>query len=132
MVSYITDAIEMGLPEDLVIKEIDGVYKLTGETYHRSRLSLASIYRDILSEKYPNGFCTSSATEIKIFRENIKEKYGDVNLPVNDHALVAAVSRIGVLCGKGCYKLKQKNIFPRNLQIGFTAILRKANLRSSL
>lgn len=49
MVGYVTDAIELGLPEDLVIKEIDGVYKLTGETYHRSRLSLASIYRDILS-----------------------------------------------------------------------------------
>lgn len=85
MVGYVTDAIELGLPEDLVIKEIDGVYKLTGETYHRSRLSLASIYRDILSEKYPNGFCTGSATEIKTFRDNIKEKYGDVNLPVNDH-----------------------------------------------
>lgn len=115
MVSYITDAIEMGLPEDLVIKEIDGLYKLTGETYHRSRLSLASIYRDILSEKYPNGFCTGSATEIKTFRDNIKEKYGDVNLPVNDHALVAAVSRIGVLCGKGCYKLKQKEYISKEL-----------------
>ena len=115
MVGYVTDAIELGLPEDLVIKEIDGVYKLTGETYHRSRLSLASIYRDILLEKYPNGFCTSSATEIKIFRENIKEKYGDVNIPVNDHALVAAVSRIGVLCGKGCYKLKQKEYISNEL-----------------
>lgn len=115
MVGYVTDAIELGLPEDLVIKEIDGVYKLTGETYHRSRLSLASIYRDILSEKYPNGFCTSSAAEIKIFRENIKEKYGDVNIPVNDHALVAAVSRIGVLCGKGCYKLKQKEYISKGL-----------------
>ncbi len=115
MVSYITDAIEMGLPEDLVIKEIDGLYKLTGETYHRSRLSLASIYRDILSEKYPNGFCTGSATEIKTFRDNIKKKYGDVNLPVNDHALVAAVSRIGVLCGKGCYKLKQKEYISKEL-----------------
>jgi len=115
MVGYVTDATELGLPEDLVIKEIDGTYKLTGETYHRSRLSLVSIYRDILSEKYPNGFCTGSATEIKIFRENIKEKYGNVNIPVNDHALAAAVSRIGVLCGKGCYKLKQKDYISKEL-----------------
>lgn len=113
--SYVSDAAELGLPEDLVVKSIEETYRITGDTYHRSRLSLANVYRDILAANYPNGFYTGSAAEIDTFRNYVKEKFGNINLPQNDRALVAAVSRIGMLCGKGRYKLKQKEYIPKDL-----------------
>lgn len=113
--SYVSDAAELGLPEDLVVKSIEETYRITGDTYHRSRLSLVNVYRDILAESYPNGLYTGSAAEINAFRNHVKEKFGNINLPENDHALVAAISRIGMLCGKGCYKLKQKEYISQDL-----------------
>lgn len=113
--SYVSDAAELGLPEDLVVKSIEETYRITGDTYHRSRLSLANVYRDILAANYPNGFYTGSITEINAFRNRVQEKFGNIKLPENDHALVAAVSRIGMLCGKGCYKPKQKEYISQDL-----------------
>lgn len=112
---YISYAVELGLPKDLVTKSITDIFNFTGNTYHRSRLSMKDVYKNILADKYPNGLHTGSPSEMQAFRNCIREKYGDINISENDHALAAAISRICVLCGRSRYKLKQKEYISKGL-----------------
>lgn len=103
------------LPAEMVRTAIADAYMLTGGVYHRSRLSLATIYTATLQDYYPNGFMVYDPVEISLFRERVYEKYGDVKLPTNDRALTARVASICILCDKGKYKLKQKQYMPKSL-----------------
>lgn len=103
------------LPIEMVEIAISESYKLTGEVYHRSRLSLATIYTAILQEYYPNGIKVYDPIEISRFRSLVIDNYGDVKMPENDRALAARITGICILCGKGTYKLKQKQYIPKSL-----------------
>ncbi len=106
---------ECELPETMVEKAIAEAYRQTGDVFHRSRLSLASIYTSILKKYYPNGFRAYVPSEIRQFRELVYTEYGEVQLPTNDRALTARIAGICILCGRGMYKLKQKNYIPKKL-----------------
>lgn len=106
---------ECDLPEQLVRNGISESYKLTGEVYHRSRLSLANIYSEILKKYYPNGIRAYDPEEIARFRNHIHEDYGEVKVPHNNRALTARIAGICILCGRGMYKLKQKEYIPKAL-----------------
>lgn len=112
---YLERAKDDDLPASMVEIAIKEAYKLTGEIYHRSRLSLASIYTTILKEYYPNGIKAYDPDEIYRFRLLVKNHYGNVKLPENNRALTARISGICVLCGKGMYKLRQKSYIPQQL-----------------
>lgn len=96
------------LPSELLLKCIEENYRLTGDTYHRSRLSLAKIYENILKEYYPEGFKAYDCSELNKLRELIEQDYGKINLPESDRALTSRISNICVLCGRGIYKPKQE------------------------
>lgn len=106
---------ENDLPASMVEMAISEAYKLTGEVYHRSRLSLATIYTAIMQEHYPNGIKAYDPAEISRFRKLVLENYGDVRMPENDRALTARIAGICILCGRGMYKLKQKQYIPKSL-----------------
>lgn len=106
---------EADVPLEMLEKAFFDSYRLTGEIYHRYRLSLAAIYERVLDTHYPQGFKAYDAEEIRHFREIVADEYGDVGLPVNDHALTSRVASICILCGKGVYRLKKKDYMPRKL-----------------
>ena len=106
---------EYDLSAELVDKAVSEAYRLSGEVYYKSRLSLALIYTEIIKEFYPNGIDAYDPATIQQFRQQIAEKYGAVKLPENDRALSARIAGICVLCGRGRYRLKQKQYIPKEL-----------------
>lgn len=106
---------ENDLPASMVEMAISEAYRLTGDVYHRSRLSLATIYTAVLQEYYPNGIKAYDPNEISRFRSLVLENYGDVKMPENDRALTARIAGICILCGRGMYRLKQKQYIPKSL-----------------
>ena len=106
---------EYDLPQEMVDKAIAESYKLTGGVYHRTSLSLANIYIEIIKEYYPDGIDAYNPVTIAAFRQQIYDKYGTVKLPVNDRALSARIAGICILCGRGKYRIKQDQYIPKKL-----------------
>lgn len=103
------------IPTEMLEKAFLNAYRLTGTLYHRHRLSLASVYEKILEKYYPDGLKVYDADEIKKFRELVAFEYGDIELPQNNRALSARIASTCVLCGRGIYKLKQKQYISKDL-----------------
>lgn len=106
---------DFDLPEEVAKKAISEVFKLTGDVYHRNRLSRAVIFQEILSEYFQDGIHIHNPEEIALFRDLVHKNYGDVNLSRNDRALAARIADICILCDRGKYRLKQKEYIPRSL-----------------
>lgn len=98
---------EYNLTEEIILAHIDSEYKKTEKLYHRSRLTLQSIYDATLKKYYPEGLWVYGVEDILGFRAHIKNDYGNIILPEKDRALVAQICRAAVLCGRGKYKAKQ-------------------------
>lgn len=103
------------IPTEMLEKAFLNAYRLTGTLYHRHRLSLASIYEKILEKYYPDGLKVYDEDEIEKFRELITSEYGDIELPKNNRALSSRIASTCVLCGRGSYKLKQKQYISKDL-----------------
>lgn len=103
------------IPAEMLERGIKETYRITGEVYHRTRLSLASIYTSIIGEFYPNGIHAYDDNEIARFRQLVFERYGNVKLPENNRALTARIAGICILCDRGTYRLKQKQYISRKL-----------------
>lgn len=100
---------EYNLTEEIICAHINTGYKKTEKLYHRSRLTLQSIYDAVLKKYYPQGIWVYGEKDISEFRMHIKNDYGNITLPENNRALAAQVCRAGILCGRGIYKAKQSN-----------------------
>ncbi len=96
------------IPEDILQRAVELQYRLTGDTYHRSRLSVGLMCEHVLRIYYPDGLHIYDDKEIEAFRNHIYQDYGDVKMSDTNRALVARVSDVGVLCGRGRYKSKQE------------------------
>lgn len=105
---------EYGLTIDLVQRAINDRYTKSGRFYSTSKITLKSIYNTILREFYPNGIHVYDENELLGFRKHVHEIFGDVDLPENNRALTAGLCRDGmtILCGRGKYKLTQKQYIP--------------------
>lgn len=106
---------EYNLTKEIICAHIESEYNKTEKLYHRSRLTLQSIYDAILKKYYPNGLWVYGEKDISDFRRHIKEDYGNIILPENNRALVAQVCRAGILCGRGIYKAKQSKYLSNTL-----------------
>lgn len=106
---------EWELPTEAVEKAVKENYNLTGNTYHRTRLSLTSMYDETLKKFYISGLHIYDPEELRVFRERVKELFGDVKLPQNNRALSARIADICILCGRGKYMPKQKEYLPKEL-----------------
>lgn len=103
------------IPKEMFEKAFFESYRQTGSVYHRSRLSLATICRDILDKYFSDGMHVYDPVDIAKFREFVVADYGDVRLPENDRALTARISGVGILCGRGLYRAKKKQYMPKAL-----------------
>lgn len=103
------------IPKEMFEKAFFESYRQTGSVYHRSRLSLATICRDILDKYFSEGMHVYDSLDVAKFREYVMVDYGNVRLPENDRALIARISRVGILCGRGMYRAKKKQYIPKAL-----------------
>lgn len=106
---------EVDVPAEALTKAFLDTYRITGDVYHRYRLSLATIYERVLEAHYPNGIKAYDEQEILKFRDIVFNEFGDVGLPKNDRALTARISSICMLCGRGIYRLKRSDYLPKEL-----------------
>lgn len=107
MKQLITEAItETHYPEQIVRLMVQKTYQRTGDTFHRSRLSLATVYEEILRKYYPNGIHIDEE-EIRCFRELVQKEYSIDLSDRSFHAISSIIGRVGVLCGRGRYKSKR-------------------------
>lgn len=103
------------MSSEMIEKAFFDTYKLTGNVYHRYKLSLSGIYENILSRHFKNGLRIYDSNEIECFRKLVFEEYGDVGIPQNNRTLIARIIHSCVLCGRGFYKLKQSDYIPKEL-----------------
>lgn len=106
---------EIDAPKELIAKAIVESYSLTGNTYHRARLSLSAMYDGILNKYYPNGIHIYDSEAIAEFRQHVIEEYGFSEMPENDRAISARIAGISILCGRGKYKARQSSYLPEDL-----------------
>lgn len=105
----------VAISPEMVEKAFFNAYKLTGNVYHRNRLSLSGIYENILKQHFENGIKIYVSNEIEYFRKLVFEEYGDVGIPQSDRALIARITHSCILCGRGVYKLKQNDYMSKEL-----------------
>ena len=105
---------EKGLSYELVKIAVQKNYKQTGELYHRNRLTREMIYAKILGDFYPNGMHVYDRIELARFRELINQEY-KIKITTSDRAMSAVLARIGILCGRGCYRLNNQSFISNDL-----------------
>ena len=106
---------EYSIPEDIFYREIFGQYNMSGNYYHRSKLSLEKMYMIILGKYYPDGMNVYKEEELDRFRHLIINEFGDVSLPHKNRSISAAIGRCCILCGRGKYRVKDKSKIPHQL-----------------
>lgn len=103
------------IPIDILQKAFMEAYRLTGDVYHRTRLSLAKVYKTVLEKHYPNGISAYDSVALQEFRRIVIDEFGDVGMPKNDRALTARISSICTLCGRGMYMPKRAKYISTDL-----------------
>lgn len=105
---------EFEYPRKMVLSSINDSYKKTGEVYHRTRLTLANIYADVMKKYYPDGMHIYDDNEMNQFKQRVFEEYG-IELTQRNHAVGAVLSRVGILCGRGRYRLNDRKFISDEL-----------------
>lgn len=114
--SILCEAGEDGdIPMDILQKAFLEAYRLTGDVYHRTRLSLAKIYKAVLEKHYSDGIRAYDPDALQEFRRIVTDEFGDVGMPENDRALTARISSISILCGRGMYMPKRAKYISNGL-----------------
>ncbi len=103
------------IPMDILQKAFAEAYRLTGDVYHRTRLSLAKVYQTVLERHYPDGIRAYDPDVLRKFRRIVIAEFGDVGMPENDRALTARISNICILCGRGTYMPKRAKYISNGL-----------------
>jgi len=97
---------EDDLSYELINKMIEYQYNLSGNTYHRTRLSLSQIYTFVLREYFTSGIKVYNNSEINTFREYVTKEFGLIDLPVQNRAISVRLTDLSVLCERGTYILR--------------------------
>ena len=109
--AMIADGVEKyGYPEEQLRVIFDGSYRRTGDTYHRSRLTLAIVYGETMKKYYPNGIHIDDE-EIERFKQLAQDEFGIDLSDKNTHSVSTIISRISILCGRGKYRLKSDGAY---------------------
>ncbi len=106
---------EYSIPEDIFYREVSAQYNISGNYYHRSKLSLEKMYMIVLAKYYPDGMNVYKEEELERFRHLIINEFGDVSLPQKNRAISAAIGRCCILCGRGKYRVKDQSKMPHQL-----------------
>ena len=88
---------------ELIYKIIIKQYKLIGNTYYYSKMSLIETYKAIFIAFYPHGINVSDDNEIQKFKNNIISNFCNIKLPKSDKSIKKGIVDIGILCNKNTY-----------------------------
>ena len=113
--TFISSAVEEGFNSQLLNQVFLNEYSLTGNVYHRTRLTLGRMYEIVLEKYYEDGIHIYDPVEIATFRNNVYSEFGDVNLTKSDRAIGSRIASIGILCGRGIYRSKKKEYISKQL-----------------
>ena len=94
-----------GYPEDQLWTILNGSFHKTGKLFHRSRLILSYVYGETLKKYYPNGIHLDDE-EIKHFLKLAQDEFEIDLSDKTANSVSTIITRIGILCGRGKYKLK--------------------------
>ena len=103
------------IPIGILQKAFVEAYRLTGDVYHRTRLSLAKVYKTVLKKHYFDGIRAYDPDALQEFRRIVIDEFGDVGMPENDRALTARISSICILCNRGMYMPKRAKYISNGL-----------------
>ena len=103
------------IPIGILQKAFVEAYRLTGDVYHRTRLSLAKVYKTVLKKHYFDGIRAYDPDALQEFRRIVIDEFGDVGMPENDRALTARISSICILCDRGMYMPKRAKYISNGL-----------------
>lgn len=113
-VSRISD--DLGIPADAIEKALNEVYRLTGNIYHRIRLTRSAIYSETVRKYYPDGIWVYDKTTLQNFRQHLLDDYGINVFEQSDHALASIIMRNCILCDRGTYRIKVNSYLSQDLQ----------------
>ena len=115
LVQYVAKAAEDGIDTEIFKSAINDSYKLSGNTYHRYKLSRSEMCDLILKKYYPNGIHIYDEQEMEEFLGLLVKEFGAQDFSDSKRALVARVGDAGILCGRGVYKAKQEKYISKSL-----------------
>lgn len=105
---------ELNEHDDLIKTIIASEYRKTGDIFHKSRLTLANIYSDVLKTHFQQGIHISDEQEISQFKKYVFNDYG-IELKQNNRAIGSVIGRVGILCDRGIYKFNSGSFISENL-----------------
>lgn len=73
------------IPRDILQKAFMEAYHLTGDVYHRTRLSLSKVYKTVLEKHYSDGIRAYDSDALQKFRRIVIDEFGDASLPLRIH-----------------------------------------------
>lgn len=126
---YIRKGVMLGLNEEYLRKMINSEYTHSFDVYHRTRLSLTSIYNEVLNNHYSEGIHIYDPVALEQFKATVISDFGNISLPQNDRAISARLSDIGLLCDRGKYKPKQKKYISTELEETIRKFMLNSNER---
>ena len=106
---HIEQLLEILQEKDVAFVELDDIwlymlsmgYKVYGEYVAPHTVSYGVLLGIIVDEEFPNGIYLSDVNAIAQLRRRAQERFGNLNLPEEDRALVARVSDSLVICDRG-------------------------------
>jgi len=102
----IEKANDENIPEELILCLINKEYKLTGEFYHNSNLSLTNMYKIIVEQYYQNGIKLFDEFEMMRFKARLEDEFGEIKWNTKGtRSISARITDFTVLCDRGRYIL---------------------------
>ena len=97
-----TLAHEKNCPVELIRAKLTKIYRRSGKTFHRGRLTLTFECGYVLKERFPNGYKIADETFYSRFVRYLQEIFGE-HIISTQRNIDAIIGRIGFLCERGRY-----------------------------
>ena len=95
-------------------KIILSFYKKTGDVFSKNKMNLTEKYKFIWKEHFPEIINIYDSEFLKQFKNTYSKIFGD-DKEYSDRSIVGILSRIGLLCGRGEYKIKSDKLISEEL-----------------
>ena len=95
-------------------KIILSLYKKSGDIYSKNKMNLAEKYKFIWKEYFPEVINIYDDEFLTKFKKVYSKTFGD-NKEYSDRSIAGILTRIGILCGRGEYKIKPKTLISDEL-----------------
>ncbi len=117
---YVNEALNNLAKNDVIItyddcyKIVMQDYKVLGEIYSKNKLNLSQKFKSIMQQYYPNGVNIYDEEFLSDFRNIYAKLYNNEKIK-SDHAITSIIARVGMLVGRGQYKLNADIKLPVDL-----------------